>query len=59
MRSFAAPTDGLDLLYIVRQLHKTLCAGEKMALKISPQTVADDGNAVKIHKITEFINHFR
>ena len=59
MRSLAAPADGLDLLYIVRQLHKTLCAGKKMALKISPQTVADDSNAMEIHEITELVYHFR
>jgi hypothetical protein len=32
----AAPADLLDLLYIVRKLHKPLCAGKKMTLKVSP-----------------------
>ena len=59
MRSLTAPTDGLNLLYIVRKLHKTLSAGEKMALKISPQPVADNSDAVILLYKPEESGHFK
>lgn len=59
VRSFAAPADGLDLLNIVCKLHEPLCAGKQMTLEVCPQAVADNCDAMKIHKITELVYHFR
>ena len=47
-----APANRLDLLYIIRKLHEPLCTGEQMALKVCPQTIADDGYIMLVYQIT-------
>ena len=55
-RLLAAPTDGLDLLQLVRQHQQVVAALEQLALEVRPQAVADDGDAAVVHQMHQIVD---